>query len=452
MELMSRDTSNPENQPISCPVGKIDPTSSSGSIYNLSLILAFVANLFQMIGISLLFRYSDFINHLGGSEWELGWIIGVASVGALAFRIVQGPAVDRIGPSAIWLFSIAGQLVALYWHMQIESASGFQILFARMLFATSVAGNFGAWLSFISLQSPANRIAEVIGVVGASGFLGMAIGPTIGDWIFREGVDSESVHNMFAGASANILIAFVVACCACLVAKRSRAKVEALKPNPTSRRDRRSELTVTDNLIQSKPLTTNVIRLVGMYHPGWLLAVGAIMGMAIGFPTTYVRPMAETNGIEQIKVYFITYNLVAFLSRIAFRKAPQILGLKKTILVGLACMASSMPLYLVVDSQNRLWIPAVVAGLGHSFLFPSVVASCNIAFPTRNRGVATNLILSMYDIGVLVGMPLIGLIITVCRDNGFSEYPTVLAVLVMVMIFAGGMYWQDKPHKPIDSK
>ena len=42
-----------------------------------------------------LFRYADFVTCLGGSEYELGWIVGVGMLGSIAMRIFQGVGIDR---------------------------------------------------------------------------------------------------------------------------------------------------------------------------------------------------------------------------------------------------------------------------------------------------------------------------------------------------------------------
>jgi hypothetical protein len=48
--------------------------------------LAYVANLTVSVAVALLFRYADLVSVLGGSEWHLGWIVGLGMVGSLAMR------------------------------------------------------------------------------------------------------------------------------------------------------------------------------------------------------------------------------------------------------------------------------------------------------------------------------------------------------------------------------
>jgi predicted MFS family arabinose efflux permease len=328
--------------------------------------------------------------------------------------------VDRFGPELIWILSLIGQIVALIWHLNIDDINSVSVYLARFLFASSLAGYFGAWLSFTSLQAPRDRIAEVIGVIGSSGFLGMAIGPSIGDAIFmRGGNATESVRLLFTAAGLMIACGLAVAITACAVGRRN------------GHSNQFGSMTLDPSLTKRKE--SGAFGTLFRYNPGFLLFVGALMGMTIGFPANFLRPWAKSLEIEQIKVYFITYNLVAFSSRLAFRRAPQRLGLKPTITLAWAFMAMSMLLYLPVRNENTLWIPAAAAGLAHSFMFPSVIAACSLSFPVQHRGLATNLILAMYDTGVVVGMPFIGFVVTTSPELGLDPYPTTFLLLFVLI-------------------
>lgn len=381
-------------------------------VYNGSLLLAFLANVFQLIAVSLLFRYADFVELLGGDEWHLGWIVGMASVGAIACRLIQGIAIDRFGPGVIWIISIAGEILAILWHIKIDSVTGIEVYLARTLFAMSLAGTFGAWLSFISLQAPHQRIAEVIGVIGSSGFVGMAIGPTIGDWLFSsQDMRADQVAKMFYVAAAMATISMSLALLAWRFAKRSRSLHQPLKKK-----------------------SDNPLWIIWKNNPGFILVVGMLMGLTVGFPGTYLSPFAESLDIENIKSFFIIYNITAFVSRLIFRRAPQTLGLPTTILLGFGFMALSMLLYLPLQNESGFWLPATAGGLAHSFIFPSVIAACTNAFPVIHRGLATQLILGMYDLGVLVGMPIIGLMVTTSRAKGLEPYPFTIKTMFGIIV------------------
>ena len=391
-------------------------------VYGVSLLFAFLANVFLLISVSLLFRYADFVTSIGGTEWHLGWIVGVGSIGAIIFRLWLGTAIDRIGPERIWYACLIGQIISLYLHLHIEAPGTLAVYFVRFLYATSLAGTFGCWVSFVSLQAPENRVAEVLGVVGASGFVGMAIGPIIGDYIFQSVSNHrEGVRTMFLSSIGALCVSFILTIVAC-----------RNSPSKTNR--------------STRPVK-NPLAVIAQARPGFALILGMLMGITIGFPGTYLRPMAASMDVENIRVFFITYNLTAFISRLIFRQAPTWMGLPKTIFLGFGIMFVSMLFYLIVDNEMMLIWPALLGGLAHSFLFPSVIALCTEKFSPENRGVAANLILAMYDTGILLGMPTIGVILTLAERASLPAYSTVLSVLALVILIVLAAFWHNQHVK-----
>lgn len=380
----------------------------------------------MLVSISLLFRYADFVQSIGGDERDLGWIVGLGTVSAVLFRIYQGTAIDRFGPMLVWVLSLAGLIVSNLLHIGIDDVDGWQVYAIRLLMNLCIAGVFGSWLSFVSLRVPEHKVAEVIGVVGSSGFVGMAIGPVLGDWIFGAGSTIEVKVDMMFYVSAALLCASLVGAISAGFLDSVERKANGVSPhrNPHQR---------------SGP---GIWQLLQKHHPGFLLVVAGVMGMSISIPGTFLRPFAAQLDIEQIKYFFLVYNIVAFGSRVMMRRAPEILGLRNAILLGLFFMALSMVLYSVVDSTAMLVVPAIAGGLAHSFLFPSVVAGGTAFFPKENRGLATSLVLAMYDIGVLVGSPLVGISVTSTRGMNLPEYPLTFCLVSVILIVAGIVLWR----------
>ena len=161
---------------------------------------AYVANTTLMVAVSLMFRYSDFVTHLGGTEYELGWIVGIGMIGALMMRVLQGAGIDRYGAGNIWLLSVGLVLFSLLAHLTVTRIDTPYVYVIRMLYTISLAGAFGSSITFISLRAPAHRTGEAIGALGSSGFVGMAVGPVIADAIFDSQTSKpKTFDNCFNG-------------------------------------------------------------------------------------------------------------------------------------------------------------------------------------------------------------------------------------------------------------
>ena len=365
-----------------------------------------------MSAVSLMFRYADFVQFLGGEEWHLGWIVGIGSVGSLVMRLAQGNAVDHYGPRRIWLWSLALLVACLLAHLMITRLDNPAIYAVRILFATCVAGTFGASITYLSLRVPIERMAEVVGVCGTAGFVGMAIGPEVGDLICTSStVTGGEIRTLFMTAAGFATVAWVFA----FFATRGEVHTRPARRPP-------------------------MWRLLLRYRPGAICAVALIMGIGFGLPSAFVRAYATNLQIDDIGVFFTTYGATAFVVRLFTFRWPQRIGIPTMILVGVAFQTSSVLAYLAVTSEMMFILPAALQGFAHAFLFPSIMAGGSAAFPARYRGLATALMMGMMDIGMLLGSPAIGSIVSFAPLVGLDGYPTMFVTLGVVLAGAGVYY------------
>src|SRR5690606_37368818 len=91
------------------------------------------------------------------------------------------------GPRIFWLISVVLFVASILGHLTVTRIDSPLVYLLRILFTIGMAGAFGASITYVSLRVPQDRMAEMIGVLGSSGFLGMALGPTFGDWLLAHG-------------------------------------------------------------------------------------------------------------------------------------------------------------------------------------------------------------------------------------------------------------------------
>lgn len=392
---------------------------ASKAAYGWDFWFAYLANSAMMIAISLLFRYADFVTFLGGTELQLGWIVGVGMVGSLLMRVAQGVGIDRYGARRIWLVSAAGFVLSCFGHLWVASADGPMIYALRIAFNTSIAGVFGASITYISRSAPAPRMAEVVGTLGTSGFVGMVTGTYLGDWLFGSGpVEAWHLTRMFEIASALGTAAFIFA----WLATRNAS--------PPRRRKQPS-----------------MWWLLRRYHPGMVLLVGVAMGVGLGLPQTFLRPFAAELGIAQIAIFFSVYAPTAFITRLSIRRLPEKIGIRPMILLGLGALSIGMLLCLTVSASWQLTVPAIFFGIAHAMLFPSVVAGGSAAFPVRYRGLGTTLVLAMFDLGNLIGAPTAGFILHHAQWTGLPRYSVMFFCIAMLMAAIGAAYGYSSRHQ-----
>jgi MFS family permease len=389
--------------------------SSSFTLFGSAFGFAYLANTSLMIAVSMMFRYADFVTYLGGSEYELGWIVGVGMLGAIVMRTVQGAGIDRYGAGDIWVASTGLVLVSLVGHLWVDRLDSPAIYLLRILYTTSLAGAFGASITFVSLRAPAHRTGEMIGALGSSGFVGMALGPAIADALFAQSAAGRvAVDRLFLVAAAISLISLW-------------ATVQARRRGGASRPSGKRRSLPTWWLLRR-------------YQPGAILLVGVAMGLAIGIPFYFLRPFAERLGIPGIRSFFLVYASVAFFVRLACRRLPDQWGVRRTVMLGMLFLAADMVSFLFVRGEWSLLIPATLGGVAHAFVFPAAMTGGSLAFPIRYRGLATTLMLTMFDLGNLVGQPAVGSILKLAEFAGWPPYPTMYLSVAALMLAVLGIY------------
>lgn len=386
-------------------------------MYDRRFWLASASNLCAAMTIALLFRYADLVERLGGGEWELGWIVGTGMLGSIFIRFALGRAIDRHGARATWMTSLAALALACFGHLLLRSCHGPAIYLLRILFASSVAGVFGSSLTWASGRVPRARVAEVVGMLGASGFVAWAVANALGDALCGGG--SAHIERVFVAAGVFTLSAMVF----CWLA-------------------------TAGILPAAEPPNGSMARLLWRYSPRVVLLVGIAAGVALGLPSTFVRTFGLEMGIPTMSSFFAAYAASALAMRISARRFPERFGLAPVILLGLALLGGGLLAFLLVETAWQMMIPAVILGFAHALIFPPTVAASTLSFPEHCRGLGTMLILAAYDLGVLVGTPLAGAIVHNSERFGLPPYPTMFAAIAALMglvsvVFAMSLLWRS---------
>lgn len=411
--LREPDSATPPVDSLATVANRIEPRT-----YDSIFWLAYLANGLVTLANALMVRYSDFVTAVGGEERQLGFVVGCGMVGSIAIRAIQGEAIDRYGAGRIWIGSILVYALSLALHLTITSAYSPSIFAARLVMQASLAGVFGSSITFVSLRVPAARMAEVIGTLGTSGFIGIMVGPLIGDAL-GIGADRQLIVRLFGVAGGFAVFSAIATWLAC------RDEVP-----PQKRR---------------RPRLARVIR---KYLPLMVSLTAVAMGAGFSIPMTFLKKFAEEIRVERVGVFFLVYAIVAFLTRLGSRRVFERFGNRPWILVGLGLLAVSFLCYIPTTRAWHLAFPAVLAGAAHALLFPSVVASCTSAFPRRYLGVATSVTLAMFDIGTLVGAPVVGSFLRAAKSADLPAYPLMFAGTAVAIGAIGLSYWLSTRRVP----
>jgi len=360
------------------------------ALYDANFALAMVIQTLFVLANCLMAHYNRWITFLGGDVPSVGFIMGVGPIVGLLMRPWIGQLINRWGAKTIWCSGIVIFAISALANLLVTNL-GWPVYVLRSGLVLGSAVVFASSLTYITQVYPRSRRTEAIGTLGASGFMGMILGPFLGDLAVGDGNPSRADFVvLFAAAAATVVLPAIL-----LVLLRSPQSYEVVKP-----------VSLTD-----------FAKTVRSHFPGAivfvLLAFGLSMTAPFAFLATYVDDAhLHIEGVSMVGLYFWCYAGLGLAVRLSFRRAPERWGRRKVLLTGMTLIAAGMFCYGLVHETTSwmLIIPALICGVGHAFVFHTMSALALESFPHEVRGTGSAFTLMMMDVGFIGGAPLLGMI------------------------------------------
>lgn len=384
--------------------------ADSPRLYTALYYRVFAAVFLFMTGAALFFHFGQYVAYREFGPDVLGWILSLSMVGSLAIRLHIGKWIDRFGCRPTFFGGavvVAASVVLLQF-----TASAFSIGLLRTISTMATAAVSTTVSVFAAQIAPPLRRAESIGTMGLAGFLGMMAGPTLGDWIFALEQEGAGAYRLY----------FLTMAAFSLVSAWVMLRTPVAHQRATASGDIRLGADVTAD----RPASSQVAVVI-RHWPGAILAVNVDFCMAFCLQACFLERLAEDRGFHDIKLFFLVYSPAAIAMRLVFRRAPQVLGRTRTVILGLSLMAAGLWAMIGVQAAWQLVLPGLLIGAGHSFVFPSMVDLAAERLPAAYRGTGTAVILGAGDVGMLVGFATLGEIID---THGFDAALKTLAACV----------------------
>ena len=369
-----------------------------------------------MTGVALQFHFGQYMGFLGHGVDTLGLVLSLSVIGTLAIRLQIGYWIDRFGCRPAWLIGTA--LVAVTVG-SIQFVSQLWVIVAlRMTSSMATALAMTTVAVFAANIAPPRRRAESIGTMGLAGFVGMLIGPTLGDLIFAGAADTITPYRVFFTTSA---VLSLLAGGVLLVVQAPSDAVDHDSAKPAR---------------GSQPASGAAQRAIIYKHwPGWILLISVVFSMVFCVQSLFLERLAEIRGFKDIKLFFLVYAPTAMVLRLTFRRLPERIGRTRTLLAGMLLFAVGLACLTSVSQAWHLAIPGFLMGAGHCFIFPSMVDLAADRLPPEKRGTGTALVLGAGDVGMLIGYWSLGELIET-YDFGVALWTLTGTVALGAIVFA----------------
>jgi MFS family permease len=344
------------------------------------------------------------IRELGGTEVEIGIVMGLYSGIGIVCQPIIGPWVDAIGRRLFMLIGAglvvaAAALAALFDSIPVLAS-------VRVLQGFGFSAYFVAMFSYVvDLVPPAQR-GWALGIYGVSGFAATAFAPLVGELIVRR----AGFRALFATSAVLALVPLAL-----IVRLRDRRRPAAAVP-----------------------------------APGWLRAgledvlhrhmiVTLFFGLGSGTIFAFLPTFAQDLEVAGLSLFYTAYAAAAIAVRVFGGRlidtrgrravivpsmflqlvAPALLGL-----VGLAVTRTSTTPVVPI-----LFLAGLVSGAAHGFLYPGLAALVTDLTSNDRRATAVGVFSSMFLLGQTLGAVAFG---AVAHALGYASMWWILTMLLLI--------------------
>ena len=328
-------------------------TAASGSrlVGGPFLSLAAAALAFYVAGGIILPVTPSFVEtRLSGSAFEVGLVFASYAIASLALRPIVGWSSDRFGRRPLLVggavLTVAGMLLHLF------AADIAVLVTARSLLGAGEGFFLVAALAAASDLAPPERRGEALSFLSLSLYLGVAIGPLIGEAVLGAG-GYDQVWLVTAG------IALIAVVLAFLTPETAPAIVRG---GPRAR----------PPLIHPAGLFPGLIVLAGMW------------GMAGFF--TFLPSHARSVGLSGASLPLVVYAATVIVLRIVGARIPDRYGSGRVASVALALSAMGLAVMGLIPTTGGLLAGTLVFAAGIAFTMPAVVSLAVSRVPPDERG------------------------------------------------------------------
>lgn len=344
-----------------------------------AFVLAFAANLLHSLSFFAYLHLPGFLSDRGADELAIGLLFGVMAAAAIALRPAVGRLLDQRGRRVIARVGSVVHVLVTLAYLTVDTIGPWLVL-VRIVHGAAEAMLFSTLFTIAADVVPASRRTEGIALFGISGLLPMSLAGLMGDVILTHAGYDE----LFLATTAAALLGGL--CSWALPDSRPAAKVDAPPP--------RSFLSAV---------------MLPSLRPLWLMGLSFALAIASYF--TFLKTFIEHVGFGSMGLYYTVYSLSAIVLRLLLGWVPDRVGPRRTLVPALS--ATVVGLVVLAQASSALWVAVagLLCGAGHAFVFPILSALVVTRADEHERGAALSMFTALFDLGLLVGSPVLGAVL-----------------------------------------
>ncbi|MEG4988950.1 MFS transporter [Microcoleus sp. BR0-C5] len=382
-----------------------------------SLLTLFTAGLLFWSSLaSLLPTLPLYVQFVGGTKQQIGFVMGAFAIGLLLSRPQLGKIADSRGRKQVLLLGASVAAIAPLGYLLAQSIP--LLLLIRVFHGISIAAFTTAYSALVTDLSPPGKRGELIGNMSLVNPIGLAVGPAIGGFV-QAWVGYTPLFAMSA-AFAAMAIFFT-----CQIAEPNFA--DLTKPGSLSE-DKNSQK-------YWEMLWNPRVRIPALV----LLVVGLVFGTLSTFMPLFIQ---ETKANLNPGLFYSTAAIASFGIRLLTGRASDKYGRGLFISGGLICYAVSMLLLYFANNSSAFLIAALVEGCAGGTVLPMMVTLMSDRCEPHERGRLFSLCIGGFDLGIAIAGPTLGFVaeqVGYRNMFGFAAGLAGLALLVFITQSSKGL-------------
>jgi len=133
-----------------------------------------------------------------------------------------------------------------------------------------------------------------------------------------------------------------------------------------------------------------------------------IIMISYGGLLTFISMYGQEIGIENPGSFFVVYAAGIFLARVVAGKIYDRHGPKLITIIGITLLCIGFPMLGLMQNAAGFYCASILLGLGNGIVFPSYQVMVNDMVPPDRRGAANSTLFTALDMGIGIGMILVG--------------------------------------------
>jgi MFS family permease len=373
-----------------------------------NLLVLFAAGLLFWSSLaSLLPTLPLYVEDVGGTKQQIGFVMAAFAIGLLLCRPTLGKLADTRSRKLVVLIGVAVVAIAPLGYLFAKSIPALLVL--RAFHGISIAAYTTGSSALIVDLSPVDKRGEVIGYMSLSNPIGMAIGPALGGFIQAQaGYPPLFLCSFALGALAFLCASFVTE-----TSNNSTSPTDTVSIKPVS--DKFWSLLASDRL--------KIPALV-------MLIVGLVFGALATFVALYIR---EAKIDFNAGWFYSAAAMSSFMIRLVTGKASDRYGRGMFISVSLVSYILAMFMLSVAHTPVYFLLAGFLEGGAGGTLIPIMIALLSDRSYPHERARIFALCIGGFDLGIALAGPIFGSVAEKIGYQGVFSVTSGLALLALIV-------------------